>query len=106
MMKKRFERRKSQRKTATVDIWVTYPGHRRKRCRTANLSAGGVYISTEKVSVPQGITVELVFVVHRDRVIRLHRRWAVVAHVGNNGAGMMLYNGKNAFPWASPQISV
>ncbi len=101
------DRRKSQRRQASVSIYLTYPGQRRIRCRTQNLSAGGVFVQTSDASIPQGITVELVFVIKRGRIARLHRRWAVVTHVNRDGAGMMLYNHRDATLWShSPGLSM
>ncbi len=106
MTERQFERRRSHRRRARVSIYVTLPGQKRQRCTTENLSAGGVFIRTDDRHVPQGVTAELVFVIRRGSVARLHRRWAVVTHASHRGAGLMLYNERDLAVLRSSGVSV
>lgn len=84
------ERRLRPRKRVSIDVYVYSPGHSVRRCKTHNLSSNGVFVDVEKLGVGPGSTVELVFVIRRGPIIRVHRLWAIVARLTGNGVGMML----------------
>jgi len=91
-----MERRYSQRKPATVHVYVAFPGRDAKRFKTMNLSAHGILIKTGKRHARPGAIASLIFVIRHDNVIRLHRRKATVAHVTNTTTGMMLHHQMNS----------
>jgi hypothetical protein len=87
-----MERRYSHRKSATVHVYVSFPGKPLKRFRTINLSAHGILIKTGKRMARPGAIATLIFVIRHGNLIRLHRRKATVAHVSSGGTGMMLHH--------------
>jgi len=50
----------------------------------------GVFLEIKSLGLPPGTVVNLVFAVNLGDVVRLHRRKAVVAHVSEHGAGLMM----------------
>jgi len=50
----------------------------------------GVYLEIKSLGLPPGTVVNLVFAVTVGGVVRLHRRRAIVAHVNERGAGLMM----------------
>lgn len=50
----------------------------------------GVFLEIKSLGLPAGTVVNLVFAVNLGGVVRLHRRKAVVAHVSEDGAGLMM----------------
>jgi len=50
----------------------------------------GVFLEIKSLGLPAGTVVNLVFAVNLGGVVRLHRRKAVVAHVSEYGAGLMM----------------
>lgn len=50
----------------------------------------GVFLEIESLGLPAGTVVNLVFAVNLGEVVKLHRRRAVVAHVSDHGAGLMM----------------
>ncbi len=50
----------------------------------------GVFLEIRALGLPAGTVVNLVFAVSLGDTVRLHRRKAVVAHVSENGAGLMM----------------
>jgi len=91
-----MERRYSQRKPATVHVYVSFPGRNPKRFKTMNLSAHGILIKTGKRHARPGAIATLIFVIRSDNIVRLHRRKATVAHVTNTSTGMMLHHQANS----------
>jgi len=87
-----MERRYSQRKPATVQVYVSFPGKSPRRYKTMNLSAHGILVKTGKRQARPGAIASLIFVIKQDNIVRLHRRKATVAHVTNTSTGMMLHH--------------
>jgi len=87
-----IERRQYSRKRAKASIYLYCPGQRFKRCKISNLSASGMFIESSPLNVGKGRTVEVVFTTSTDSVIRIHRRHASIAHISDEGVGMMLTN--------------
>lgn len=85
-----MERRTGTRKHISVSAYVTWPG-RRIRCRASDISTTGVFVEMEGLPVLPGTAVQVVFVLARGEVVKLHRVSAVVARVSREGAGMRLY---------------
>lgn len=50
----------------------------------------GVFLELKSMGLPAGTVVNLVFAVTLGNTIRLHRRRAIVTHLNENGAGLMM----------------
>ena len=50
----------------------------------------GVFLEIRAMGLPAGTVVNLVFAVSLGNTIRLHRRRAIVTHVNDRGAGLMM----------------
>ena len=85
-----MERRLLERNKVSTTVYLSVPGGKFRRCRARNLTAMGVFLELESLGLPAGSIVNLVFAVTLDDTVRLHRRKAVVAHVHENGAGLMM----------------
>lgn len=85
-----MERRLLERNKVSTTVYLSVPGGRFHRCRARNLSAMGVFLEIESLGLPAGTVVNLVFAVSLNDTIRLHRRKAVVAHISEEGAGLMM----------------
>jgi hypothetical protein len=86
-----MERRLLERSKVATTVYLSVPGGRFHRCRARNLSAMGVFLEIKALGLPAGTVVNLVFAVRLGDVVRLHRRKAVVAHVSEQGAGLMMH---------------
>jgi len=84
------ERRLLERNKVSTTVYLSMSGGRLKRCRARNLSAMGVFLEIESLGLPAGTVVNLVFAVSLNDTVRLHRRKAVVAHISDDGAGLMM----------------
>ena len=86
-----MERRILERNKISTTVYLAAPGTNSIRCRATNFSAMGVFLQINALRLPAGTVVSLVFAVDLDdNTVRLHRRKAVVAHVGERGAGLMM----------------
>src|SRR5690606_28330398 len=85
-----MERRLLARSKVSTAVDVSVPGGRSYRCRARNLSAMGVFLEIKSLGLPAGTVVSLVFAVNLGGVVRLHRRKAVLAHITEQGAGLMM----------------
>ena len=85
-----MERRLLTRSKVSTTVYLSVAGGRLHRCRARNLSAMGVFLEIESLSLPAGTVVNLVFAVNLGTVVRLHRRRAILAHVSERGAGLMM----------------
>jgi hypothetical protein len=85
-----MERRLLERNKVATTVYLSVPGGRFHRCRAKNLSAMGVFLEIKSLGLPAGTVVNLVFAVNLGDTIRLHRRKAVLAHVSERGAGLMM----------------
>ena len=85
-----MERRLLERSKVSTTVYVAAPGADSIRCRATNLSAMGVFLQTNKLGLPAGTEVSLVFAVDLGNTVRLHRRRAVVTHVAKRGAGLIM----------------
>jgi hypothetical protein len=85
-----MERRLLERNKVSTTVYLALPGARPVRCRARNLSAMGVFLEIKALGLPAGTVVNLVFAVDLGDTVRLHRRKAVVAHVSERGAGLMM----------------
>ena len=84
---KRIKRRIVKRHPAQVRVYLaTSDGY--SRCRTRNISRGGVFIETDYRGYLGGDNVQLVFVQPQDDVARIRRYAAVVVHRDYNGMGL------------------
>jgi hypothetical protein len=84
------ERRLLERNKVATTVYLAVPGGRLHRCRARNLSAMGVFLEIKSLGLPAGTVVNLVFAVNLGDTVRLHRRKAVLAHVSERGAGLMM----------------
>jgi hypothetical protein len=85
-----MERRLLERNKVATTVYLSVPGGKLHRCRAKNLSAMGVFLEIKSLGLPAGTVVNLVFAVNLGDTIRLHRRKAVLAHVSDRGAGLMM----------------
>jgi hypothetical protein len=85
-----MERRLLERNKVATTVYLSVPGGKYHRCRAKNLSAMGVFLEIKALGLPAGTVVNLVFAVNLGDTIRLHRRKAVLAHVSERGAGLMM----------------
>lgn len=85
-----MERRLLERSKVSTTVYLSVPGGPPRRCHARNLSAMGVFLEIESLSLPAGTVVNLVFAVDLGDTVRLHRRRAVIAHVTERGAGLMM----------------
>jgi hypothetical protein len=85
-----MERRLLERSKVSTTVYLSVPGGQPRRCNAKNLSAMGVFLEIESLSLPAGTVVNLVFAVDLGDTVRLHRRRAVIAHVTERGAGLMM----------------
>jgi len=85
-----MERRLLARNKVSTVVYLSVPGGRFHRCRARNLSAMGVFLELKSMGLPAGTVVNLVFAVTLGNTIRLHRRRAIVTHINERGAGLMM----------------
>ena len=85
-----MERRLLARNKVSTIVYLSVPGGRFHRCRARNLSAMGVFLELKAMGLPAGTVVNLVFAVTLGSTIRLHRRRAIVTHINERGAGLMM----------------
>jgi len=85
-----MERRLLARNKVSTIVYLSVPGGRFHRCRAKTLSAMGVFLEIRAMGLPAGTVVNLVFAVTLGNTIRLHRRRAIVTHVNERGAGLMM----------------
>ena len=90
-----MERRLLERNKVSTTVYLAVPGSHAIRCRATNLSAMGVFIQASTLGLPAGTVVSLVFAVNLGNTVRLHRRKAVVTHVAQRGAGLMMQRQSN-----------
>lgn len=95
-----MERRLLERNKVSTTVYLSVPGGRLHRCRARNLSAMGVFLEIKSLGLPAGTVVNLVFAVSLGSTIRLHRRKAVVTHVSEGGAGLMMQGSSSYRPSA------
>ena len=104
-----MERRLLERNKVSTTVYLSVPGGRFRRCQARNLSAMGVFLELEALGLPAGSVVNLVFAVSLDDTVRLHRRKAVIAHVDDDGAGLLMqgrarYNRPESSPARSESL--
>ena len=85
-----MERRLLERNRISTTVYLAVPGAKSIRCRATNLSSMGVFLQNTSLGLPAGTVVNLVFAVDLGNTVRLHRRKAVVTHVADRGAGLMM----------------
>ncbi len=85
-----MERRLLERNRVSTAVYLSVAGGKHNKCRAKNLSAMGVFLEIKSLGLPPGTVVNLVFAVSLGDTVRLHRRKAVVAHVTEHGAGLMM----------------
>lgn len=95
-----MERRLLERNKVSTTVYLSVPGGRLQRCRARNLSAMGVFLEIKSLGLPAGTVVNLVFAVSLGSTIRLHRRKAVVTHISEGGAGLMMQGSSSVRPSA------
>ena len=85
-----MDRRLLERNKVSTTVYLAAPGANPVRCHATNLSAMGVFLRMNSLGLPAGTVVSLVFAVDLGNTVRLHRRRAVVTHVAERGAGLMM----------------
>lgn len=88
----RSERRHTVRKRIAARAYMSWQGQPH-RCRTRNISINGAFVETSALAPPLGARVELIFVLPRGSVIRVHRLKARIARVTRNGAALVWARG-------------
>jgi hypothetical protein len=101
-----MERRLGARRRISLNVYLIGVGRRLRRCRASDMSANGVFLESPSMHIPIGATVELVFVVQRNSIIRMHRLPAIVARVSKTGAGMILYKSALSHLYQHPSLSL
>jgi hypothetical protein len=96
------ERRLLERSKVSTVVYLAVPGSRFHRCRAKNLSAMGVFLEMRSMGLPAGTIVNLVFAVTLANTIRLHRRRAIVTHISEHGAGLMMQGRPR---YSSPELA-
>jgi len=86
-----MERRILPRNRVSTTVYLAVRNGRAYRCQAKNLSAMGVFLEIKSLGLPAGTVVNLVFAVSLGKIVRLHRKKAVVAHVNDDGAGLMIH---------------
>lgn len=86
-----MERRLLERNKVSTTVYLAAPGTKLIRCRATNLSPVGVFLQIDSLGLPAGTEVSLVFVVDFGNTVELHRRKAIVTHVAERGAGLMMH---------------
>lgn len=87
------DRRRVGRGRVDSDVFLLLDGERRRH-RASNLSAGGIFLEGAGRDLAVGHRVELVFPVTLRGIIRLHRKFAVVAHITPSGVGLRLLDSR------------
>ena len=95
-----MERRLLERNKVSTTVYLSVPGGRLQRCKARNLSAMGVFLEIKSLGLPAGTVVNLVFAVNLGETVRLHRRKAVVTHISESGAGLMMQGRSQIRPGA------
>ncbi len=88
------ERRQTARKRIATGVYISWQG-RPHRYQTRNISVNGVFLEASRDNPPLGARVDLVFVVHKGTVVRIHRLPAVVARISRNGAALIWNRHRN-----------
>ena len=83
------ERRQHARHKARTRVQVRCAG-KTKLCVAVNLSATGVGVATQDMSLCVGAQAELSFALSLGDVIKVHRRHAVVKHIGHGITGFQM----------------
>ncbi len=99
------ERRLLARNKVSTVVYLSVLGGRFQRCRAKNLSAMGVFLEIKAMGLPAGSVVNLVFAVTLGSTIRLHRRRAVVTHINESGAGLMMQGRPDSRRRLSAEVS-
>lgn len=85
-----MERRLHTRHRAKTRVHIRPQGKPAKMCIAANLSAGGVGIKTEGMSLPLGALVELSFAIDLHPVVKIHKRYGRVVNIRNGITGFAM----------------
>ncbi len=87
------ERRSRRRYAANAELYLAGWGAR--RFRSTNHSAEGLFLELDADvlgGLSGGMTLELVLVAGSGRLVRLHRRRALVTHLNPRGVGLRLFH--------------
>ncbi len=87
------DRRLLPRNPVSTVVYVGGRGRPPIRANARNLSSLGVFLEPEEgesLDLREGRVVTLTFTVELGNLVRLHRKKAVVAHVSERGAGLMM----------------
>lgn len=85
-----MERRLLERNKVSTTVYLPVPGGKISRCRARDLSATGVFVELKSLGIPAGSIADLVFAASLNDTVRLHRRKAIVTHICDDGAGLMM----------------
>lgn len=85
-----MERRLLARNKVSTTVYLATSGANSIRCLATNLSTMGVFVQISTLGLRAGTEVSLVFAVDLGHTVRLHRREAVITHVAERGAGLLM----------------
>jgi hypothetical protein len=91
-----IERRLHTRHRARTRVHIRCDGKPSRMCAAVNLSASGVAVKTDGMSLGLGAVVELSFAIELGTVVKIHRRFGRVCHIsaGITGFAMEPYGAK------------
>ena len=84
-----IERRQDPRKRSTACVHLSWDGQRPCRGRATDLSTTGAFVDVGPVRIPEGVIVELAFVLNLNSLIKIYRRSALVVRRSDSGLGLM-----------------
>ncbi len=91
----RLERRVYARQGIDLKVYVSPEGHPAERYKATNISSRGLFLEGWSPALPRGAVTLLVFALELGgNLVKLRRRWAMVAHVTQSGSGLLLYREK------------
>jgi len=92
------ERRQDPRKRTTAFVHLSWDGRGPCRGQATDLSTTGAFVDVGSVRIPEGVIVELAFVLNLNSLIKIYRRSALVVRRSGSGLGLMFLGRRK---WAS-----
>jgi hypothetical protein len=89
LFRSKLERRRETRSHTTQNVYLYWPGRLSCRQRVTSLSPSGAFIDVGPLRVPEGVRLELAFVLRRGGIIKMIRRSAIVVRRAEEGLGLM-----------------
>ena len=86
--RKQEETRRHTRLPVSLQVMLRYGPIGLLRAQARNLSLEGMFINTGQVSLPRGVTVELMFTLPDTGALHAHQLAATVVHTSGEGVGL------------------